>query len=60
MSFRASSMRVRGEDCEFLRGRVCARVSKESKCWMLEATEGEFWVGKRLVGGSVEWVEVGV
>ena len=56
MSFRASSMRVRGEDCDFLQGRVCALLSKETKSWMLEATEGEFWVGKRLVDGSVEWV----
>ena len=30
---------------------------------MLEATEGELqgvWMGRRLVGGSVGWVEVGV
>ena len=53
-------MQVRGVDCEFLQGRVCARVSKESKCWMLEATEGEFWVGERIEGGKVERLGVGV
>ena len=55
MSFRASLMQARGEDCEFLWGRVCEWLSKESKSWMLEATEGELqgvWIGRRLVGGS--------
>ena len=60
MTFRASSIRVRDEDYEFLRGRVCARVSIESKCWMLEATEGELWVGERIEGGKVERLGVGV
>ena len=63
MSFRASSIRARGEDCEFLRGRVCEGLSRESKSWILEATEGELqvvWTGRRLVGGIVGWVEVGV
>ena len=63
MSFRASSIRARGEDCEFLQGRVCEGLSRESKSWILEATEGELqvvWTGRRLVGGIVGWVEVGV
>ena len=59
MSFRASSIWARGEDCEFLQGRVCEGLSRESKSWMLEATEGELqvvWTGRRLVGGIVGWV----
>ena len=60
MTFRASSIREREEDCEFLRGKVCARVSNESKCWMLEATEGELWVGDRFEGGMVERIGEGV
>ena len=31
MSFRASSIQARGEDCEFLWGRVCEGLSRESK-----------------------------
>ena len=31
MSFRASSIQTRGEDCEFLRGRVCEGLSRDSK-----------------------------
>ena len=63
MLFRASSIWAGGEDCEFLRSRVCERLSRESKSWILEATEGELqvvWAGRRLVGGIVGWVEVGV
>ena len=63
ISFRASSILTRGEDCEVLRDRVCEGLSRESKSWILEATEGELqevWIGRRLVGGIVRWVEMGV
>ena len=63
ISFRASSILPRGEDCGVLRGRVCEGLSRESKSWIEEATEGELeevWMGRRLVGGIGGWVELGV
>ena len=41
MLFRASSIWARGEDNEFLQGRVCEGISRESNSWILEAPEGE-------------------
>ena len=38
-------------------------MSRESKSWIEEATEGELeevWMGRRWVGGSGGWVELGV
>ena len=63
ISFRASSILTRGEDCGVLRDIVCEGLSRESKSWILEATEGELeevWIGRRLVGGIGGWVELGV
>ena len=63
ITFRASSILTRGEDSGVLRGIVCKGLYRESKSWILEATEGELeevWIGRRLVGGIGGWVELGV